>query len=60
METICTFANSDKFSVVLKFIKLFAEKSFECQVCHRKYSSKKSLNQHMRIQDNSKAHKCDV
>ena len=35
-------------------------KPFECQVRHRKYSSKQSLNQHMKIHDDSKSHKCDV
>ena len=31
-----------------------------CQVCHRKYSTKKTLNQHMITHDDLKAHKCDV
>ena len=57
---ISTFTNFDNVSVILECIKLFAEKSFECQVCNRKYSSKQSLNQHMRIHDDSKSHKCDV
>ena len=39
---------------------IFTEKQFNCQVCHRSYSNKKSLNQHMKIHDNSKGFKCDV
>ena len=59
-KRICNLTNSDNFYVALKFIKLFAEKSFECQICYRKYSAKTSLKQHMRIHDDLKAHKCDV
>ena len=33
---------------------------FEFQICHSKYSSKSSLNQHMKMHDDSKWHKCDV
>ena len=60
LETMCTFTSSDKFSASLKFIKLSPEKPFECQVCHKKYSSKKYLNQHKKIHDDSKSFKCDV
>ena len=60
LETMCTFTSSDKFSASLKFIKLSTEKYFECHVCHRQYSSKTSLNQHMNIHDDSKCFKCDV
>ena len=35
-------------------------KNFNCQVCYKSYSSKRSLNQHMNIHDESKAFKCDV
>ena len=33
---------------------------FKCQICDKRYSRKKSLNQHMNIHDESKAFKCDV
>jgi len=36
------------------------EKTIECRVCGKKYSSKNSLSNHMKIHDESKAHKCDV
>ena len=36
------------------------EKSFHCLVCNKKYTSKRSLNQHMNIHDHSKTFKCDV
>ena len=39
---------------------ILTEKKFNCQVCHRSYSNKYSLNQHMKIHDESKAFKCDV
>ena len=35
-------------------------KKFNCQVCHRSYSYKNNLNQHIKIHDESKAFKCDV
>ena len=33
---------------------------FKCQTCDKRYSSKKSLNQHIKIHDESNAFKCDV
>ena len=42
------------------YIKIFTEKKFKCKVCHRSYSHKNNLNQHMKIHDESKAFKCDV
>ena len=39
---------------------IFTEKLFNCQICHRSYSSKYSLNRHMKVHDESKAFKCDV
>ena len=33
---------------------------FSCLVCNRSYLSKKSLNRHMRIHDDSKSITCDV
>ena len=35
-------------------------KIFSCQICHRSYSSKYILNQHMKVHDESKNFKCDV
>ena len=34
-------------------------KSFECQVCNKKYYTKTSLHRHMKIHDDLKSHKCD-
>ena len=42
------------------FVLLLTEKKFNCQVCDRSYSNKRSLNQHMKIHDESKAFKCDI
>ena len=39
---------------------IFAENMFSCLVCNRSYLSKKSLNRHMRIHDDSKSINCDV
>ena len=39
---------------------IFTESQFSCQVCNRSYLSKKALNQHMKVHDDSKASKCDV
>ena len=39
---------------------MLTEKLFKCQICDKRYSSKKSLNQHMNIHDKSKGFKCDV
>ena len=39
---------------------LLAEKLFSCQICRKTYCNKQSLNQHMKVHDESKALKCDV
>ena len=39
---------------------MFTEKLFKCQFCDKRYSTQKSLNQHMNIHDESKDFKCDV
>ena len=39
---------------------MFTEKLFNYKICHKSYSSKYTLNQHMKIHDESKAFKCDV
>ena len=36
------------------------EKLFSFEVCLKNYSSKRGLNDHMKIHDESKAFKCDV
>ena len=42
------------------FIPILTEKRFNCQVCHRSYSTKCILNQHMKVRDDSKSFKCNV
>ena len=39
---------------------ILTENLFNCQICHKSYSNKRSLNQHMKFHDESKALKCDV
>ena len=46
--------------VCKKNFYIVTEKILNCQVCHRKYSNKHSLNQHMKVHDESKSFKCDV
>ena len=41
-------------------LPILSEKQFNCQLCHRSYLTKKSLNQHLNVHDDSKSHKCDV
>ena len=36
------------------------EKEFNCDICHRSYSNKGNLKQHIKVHDESKALKCDV
>ena len=47
---------------ILKFyvFTTLTEKQWKCKVCHRIYSSIQSLNQHMKVHDDSKGFKCDV
>ena len=40
--------------------EIYAEKLFNCRICHKSYSKKCSLIRHMKIHDSSKALKCDV
>ena len=42
------------------YFYVFTEKLFSCQICHRSYSNKYSLNHHMKVHDESKSFKCDV
>ena len=44
----------------LKKLIKFTEKYFECDVCHRRYSTKGNLKKHMNIHNDSKRFKCDV
>ena len=55
------------FSLVIKpfyrlnyDFKIFTEKRFECDVCHRSYSAKGNFIQHMKIHNDSKRFKCDI
>ena len=39
---------------------MFTENRFECDICHKSYSNKGNLNQHMKVHDDSKRFKCDI
>ena len=41
-------------------LPILAERKFSCLVCHRSYSNKYRLNQHVKVHDVSKCFKCDV
>ena len=48
------------FVIVFSKSTILTEKLFNCQICHRSYSNKYSLNRHMKVHDESKAFKCGV